>query len=294
MRKQALFLYSPTSGRALASQFISEIVESLCKENYRITVYAVGKDLPAEKVIEDEAGNFDNIICCGGDGTLNHTINGLMNTNCNAFLTYIPAGSTNDFAASLGIEQNVQTAISAIKSNTPYYYDIGKFNESYFNYIAAFGAFTQVSYSTSQTQKNHLGHLAYVIEGIRHIPIGKYHTVTVTNGNEVFTDDFIYGSVSNSTSIGGMSIPVKDEILMNDGLFEVILIKAPKTILELQSIIAALLIQNYDSPFIKYFKTSNIKFEFKTDTSWTLDGEFGGNVKNATISVINKAIGLLK
>lgn len=294
MRKEILFIYNPSSGKALASQLISETVELLCNENYRVTVYPVSRNLGAEDILKEEDGIFENIICCGGDGTLNHTINGMMSMNNKPMLTYIPAGSTNDFAASLGIDNGVKNAVDAIVKNTPYYYDIGKFNTIYFNYIAAFGAFTQVSYSTPQSQKNYLGHAAYVIEGIRHLPIGQYHTVTITVNGETFTDDYIYGSVSNSTSIGGMSIPIKDEVSMNDGLFEVILIKAPKTIMDLQSIIAALLIQNYDSSFIQYFKTHDIHFEFKDETPWTLDGEFGGNISSADITVINQAIPLLK
>ncbi len=294
MRKQVLFIYNPNSGRALASQLISEAVELLCNENYRVTVYAVSNTLTAEDVLKYEDGAFENVICCGGDGTLNHTINGIMSMNNKPLLTYIPAGSTNDFAASLGINHDVKNAINAILKSTPYYYDIGKFNNKFFNYIAAFGAFTQVSYSTPQSQKNYLGHAAYVIEGIRHLPIGQYHTVTVKVNGETFTDDYIYGSVSNSTSIGGMSIPIKDEVSMNDGLFEVILIKAPKTLIDLQSIIAALLIQNYNSSFIQYFKTDAIDFEFKNETPWTLDGEFGGNILNANITVIKQVIPLLK
>ena len=294
MRKEVLFIYNPSSGKAVASQLISETVQLLCENNCRVTVYAIGENLGAEQVLLEEDGKFTNIICCGGDGTLNHTINGIMQMEHKPLLTYIPTGSTNDFASSLGISRDVSDAVNAVVNSRPYYYDIGKFGNTYFNYIAAFGAFTEVSYSTSQIQKNYLGHAAYVIEGIRHLPIGQYHTVTVTHEGETFTDDYIYGSVSNSTSVGGMSIPVKDEILMNDGLFEVILIKAPKTILDLQSIIAALLIQNFDSQFIQYFKTNNIHFEFVKETPWTLDGEFGGNVTSTEISVINQAIPLLK
>ena len=160
--------------------------------------------------------------------------------------------------------------------------------------MAAFGAFTQVSYTTPQEMKNQLGHAAYIIEGIRRLPIGQYHKRTVISEDRVFHGDFIYGSVSNSTSIGGMSLPVKNEVSMNDGLFEVFLIKAPKNMADLQSIITSILTQNFDNQYISYFKTRNVHFEFESPTPWTLDGEYGGDVTETHISVVNKAIGILK
>ncbi len=294
MKKNVLVIYNPRAGKNGAAEMLSDIVHNLRKENCRVTVYPVMEEYGSEDIIMEENGNFDYIMCCGGDGTLNHTINGLMRLDEKPYLIYLPTGSTNDFAASLGISKNVDITCHAINSSTPFYYDIGKFNSSYFNYVAAFGAFTEVSYSTPQTQKNYLGHAAYIIEGIKRLPIGKYHTLTATANGETYSGDFIYGSVSNSTSVGGMSLAVKDEILMNDGLFEVILIRAPKTVADTQSLLTALMVKDFDNPFIEYFKTDSIHFEFEKETSWTLDGEFGGNVTECDVSVIPKAIGILK
>lgn len=294
MKKNVLVIYNPRAGKNGAAEMLSDIVHNLRKENCRVTVYPVMEEYGSEDIIMEENGNFDYIMCCGGDGTLNHTINGLMQLDEKPYLIYLPTGSTNDFAASLGISKNVDITCHAINSSAPFYYDIGKFNSSYFNYVAAFGAFTEVSYSTPQTQKNYLGHAAYIIEGIKRLPIGKYHTLTATANGETYSGDFIYGSVSNSTSVGGMSLAVKDEILMNDGLFEVILIRAPKTVADTQSLLTALMVKDFDNPFIEYFKTDSIHFEFEKETSWTLDGEFGGNVTECDVSVIPKAIGILK
>lgn len=294
MRKNVLVIYNPKAGKTGAADMLPEIVQHLRQENCRVVTYPVLPDYGAEEIINEEKGNFEYIMCCGGDGTLNHTINGLMALEDKPYLIYLPTGSTNDFAASLGISKSVDINCHAVNGSAPFYYDIGKFNDKYFNYIAAFGAFTDVSYSTPQNQKNHLGHGAYIIEGIRRLPIGKYYTLTATANGKSYSGDYIYGSVSNSTSVGGMSITVKDEVSMNDGLFEVILIKAPKTVSETQSLLSAMMTRNFDSPFIEYFKTDSIKFEFEKATPWTLDGEFGGDITSCDISVINKAIGLLK
>ena len=293
MKKNVLIIYNPKAGKNGASHMLPGVVQQLRAKNCRCVTYPTMDGFSAEEILEYEKGNFDYIVCCGGDGSLNHTINGLMMLDKRPSLIYLPTGSTNDFAQSLGLSKDIEEACSKI-DNPPFYYDIGRFNGQYFNYVAAFGAFTKVSYSTPQELKNQLGHAAYIIEGIKHIPIGQYHTRTVISEERVLYGDFIYCSVSNSTSVGGISVPVKNEVSMNDGLFEVFLIKAPKSIIEMQGIITALLTQNYDNKYISHFKTRNIRFEFEKETPWTLDGEFGGDVLEANISVINKAIGIIK
>lgn len=294
MRKNVLVIYNPRAGKNGAADMLRDIVQSLRKENCRVTVFPITDEHNSEDIIREEHQNFEYIMCCGGDGTLNHTINGLMQLENRPYLIYLPTGSTNDFAASLGVSKNVDITCHAITASAPFYYDIGKFNDSYFNYVAAFGAFTEVSYSTPQAQKNMLGHAAYIIEGIKRLPIGKYYTLTATANGNTYSGDYIYGSVTNSTSVGGMSIAVKDEILMNDGLFEVILIKSPKTVADTQSLLTALMTKNFDNPLIEYFKTDSIHFEFDKETAWTLDGEFGGDIRECDIRVKAKAIGILK
>ena len=295
MKKEILFIYNPTAGKNAAEEILPKAIEQLCSDNCRVITYPTLKGYGAEKIIAAEKGKFDRVLCCGGDGTLNHTINGLMENSDGKkpVLGYIPSGSTNDFAASMGIKDYINTCRS-VAYGQPFYYDIGKFNDSYFNYVAAFGAFTQVPYTTPQSTKNQLGHLAYVIEAMRHLPIGSYHTATVTVNGETFTDDFFFGSVSNSTSVGGMNIDSDHTIQMNDGLFEVILVRAPKSVADLNDIVQALVMRKFDSGSLRYFKTDKITIKFEKETPWTLDGEFGGNVTTAAIDVIPKAIGLLK
>ncbi len=294
MRKNALIIYNPKAGKNGASHLLPQVVENMRKRGIRCVAWPTMPDFGSEEILAEEDGRFDCIVCCGGDGTLNHTINGLMSMDEKPPLIYLPTGSTNDFAISLGLSKDVETACAKFENTEPFYYDIGKFNNSYFNYIAAFGAFTQVSYSTPQELKNQLGHAAYIIEGIRRLPIGQFHRRTVISEDRVYHGDFIYGAVSNSTSVGGMSLPVKNEVSMNDGLFEVFLIKAPKNMSDLQSIITSIITQNFDNQYISYFKTRNVSFEFENPTPWTLDGEFGGQITQAAISVVNKAIGIIK
>ncbi len=295
MRKQVLFIYNPTAGKNHAEEILPKAIGQLCSDNCRVITYPTLKGYGAEKIIAEEAGKFDRVLCCGGDGTLNHTINALMalKQDKKPLLGYIPSGSTNDFALSTGIKDVISTCRS-VAYGQPFYYDIGKFNDTYFNYVAAFGAFTQVSYTTPQSTKNQLGHLAYMIEAMRHLPMGSYHTATVTVNGETFTDDFFFGSISNSTSVGGMNIDSDHTIQMNDGLFEVILVRAPKSVTDLNDIMQALVMRKFDSASLRYFKTDKITIQFETETPWTLDGEFGGNVKNIDIEVIPQAIGLLK
>ena len=295
MRKQILFIYNPSAGKNRAEDILPKAIGQLCSDNCRVITYPTLKGYGAEKIIAEGAGNFDRVLCCGGDGTLNHIINGLMalDSDKKPVLGYIPSGSTNDFASSMGIKDVISTCRS-VAYGQPFYYDIGRFNESYFNYVAAFGAFTQVSYTTPQSTKNQLGHLAYVIEAMRHLPLGSYHTAKVTVNGETFTDDFFFGSISNSTSVGGMNIDSDHSIQMNDGLFEVILVKSPKGVNDLNDIVQALVMRNFEGSSLRYFKTDKITIEFEEETQWTLDGEFGGNIKEAAIEVIPKAVGLLK
>lgn len=294
MRKNVLLIYNPAAGKNSAPKLLPKAIQSLRNGGCRVTVYPVSKKYGAEEIIRDEAENTDIVVCCGGDGTMNHTINGLMALEKRPYLGYIPAGSTNDFAISAGIEKDPAKNCANIAKAQPFFYDVGKFNGRYFNYIAAFGAFTRVSYSTPQSEKNALGHMAYIIEGVRNLPIGQYISLKYTAGGKEHAGEFIYGAVSNTKSVGGMNFPVLENSDMDDGLFEVILIKRPQNILDVQNIISALLIENYKSPYFEYFKTDSIDFEFESPTSWTLDGEYGGDVKSAHIEVCKKAIGLLK
>ncbi len=294
MRKNVLMIYNPKAGTEKAASLMPKAVQYLCRANCRVVTWPILPGFGAEEIIQEEEGNFDIVVCCGGDGTLNHTINGLMRLDNRPLLGYIPSGSTNDFASSMDIKARLKDNCNAIATAEPFYYDIGKFNDKYFNYVAAFGAFTDVPYTTAQSSKNRMGHWAYIVEGLTHLPLGKYYHLTATANGKVYTGDYVYGSISNTTSIGGMSIQPLSTSTPDDGLYEVILIKNPTNFIELQGLIAAILVQNFDNPYIDYFKTDKIDFAFDSPTAWTLDGEFGDEVADVNISVENRAMGLLK
>ncbi len=294
MVKSLLLLYNARSGRKTAGQRLSEVIQILRGAGYRVTVAPITENCGCEEIIPRDGGDFDLVVCCGGDGTLNHLVNAVMNTTYRPVLGYIPTGSTNDFAATLGIPGDVARARKAIASAKPFYFDVGKFGNKYFTYIAAFGAFTQVSYATPQEQKNNLGHAAYIVEALKHLPIGESHAATVTTPTASFSGKYIYGSVSSSTSIGGMHFQMMKDVKLDDGLFEVTLIKAPENIMDLNAIITSVLAQTIgDNPFIQHFKTSKVSFRFEQPVPWTLDGEYGGDTKKVDITVLNKALALL-
>ena len=228
---------------------------------------------------------YDMIVCCGGDGTLNEVIDGIMKSSSNVPIGYIPAGITNDFASSMGISLDIKKAITNIIASEPVAFDIGQFNERYFSYIASFGAFTATSYSTPQNIKNTLGHFAYVLEGIRDLgSLTKYRMKVKTDDFEEEAD-YIFGAVSNSTSVGGV-VKLDSEIVdMCDGLFEVVLIKYPKNIADLNKVINGILASDFSSDAFTFLKTSKVEFDMDKIFPWTLDGEFESGANH--IEVVN-------
>ena len=207
---------------------------------------------------------------------------------------YIPSGSTNDFAGALELSENVLENCRTIVEGKPFTYDIGRFNgDRYFNYIAAFGAFTEVSYETPQVSKNSLGYFAYVIEGMKRLPFNQKHHAKITLNNEVIEDDFLYVSVSNSFSIGGLAFPAKENVNLADGLFEVLIIKAPNNVIDVQSTITRLMAHDFTTPDVRLIQSSKVSFEFDKEVAWTVDGEFGGSEIKADFEVVPKAITIM-
>ena len=230
-------------------------------------------------------------MCSGGDGTLDEVVTGMEQSEVNVPIGYIPAGSTNDFANSLSISKDMVQAAKDIIEGNLYSCDVGAFNNDSFVYIAAFGLFTDVSYETSQDLKNILGHLAYVLEGAKRLlDIKSYHMKVVTESG-VIEDNFIYGMVTNSRSVGGFKNLTKD-VDMNDGLFEVTLIVQPKNPLEMQEIVRNLLSMEDATDLIYSFKARKLSFEAEEEVAWTLDGEYGGSPKTVEIENLQQALNL--
>ena len=269
------------------------IVDTFVKNGYEVTIYPTQEKKDAIRKVEEQSEEYDLVVCSGGDGTLDEVVTGMMRCDGIVPIGYIPAGSTNDFASSLEIPRDMVKAAQDIVDGHLFSVDVGSFNEDNFIYVAAFGMFTDVSYETSQDLKNILGHLAYVMEGAKRIfDVKTYHLCVEANG-EVHEGDYIYGMITNSHSIGGFRNLVGNDVEMDDGLFEVTLIKKPKNPLELNEIIAALINAYDDTDMIDAFKADSLYIHGDEAISWTLDGEFGGEHKEVRIKNRKQALDIL-
>lgn len=272
--KKLLLIVNPCSGKKKTARYLSQIISIFNRADYAVTVHITSDRGEATAVAAERAADFDVIACAGGDGTFNEVISGMVSANATCPLGYIPAGSTNDFANSLGLSTNILQAARDILDSEPVSFDVGRFGERYFSYVASFGAFTRASYATSQSVKNALGHLAYILGGIKEIPsIHGYDVKFETQDGEVFEDSYIFGAISNSTSVGGV-LTLDDSLVdLSDGLFELLLIRKPKNAVELGKCVSALLRQNYDSPMITFCPARKVTITADPGMDWTLDGE---------------------
>lgn len=291
--KKLLFVFNPLSGRAQIKNKLLPIIDIFTKADFEVTVRPTQGRLDCYNIIKKATGNNDLVVCCGGDGTLDEAVKAIMEREKKPLLGYIPAGTTNDFGYTLGIPKDMEQAAKSIVTGTPFACDIGNFNGQYYSYVAAFGAFTDVSYQTPQQTKNVLGHLAYILEGIKRLPAIKSYNIKVTHGDETVEDEFLVGLVTNTVSVGGYRKFDEMGVILDDGLFEVTMIKKPRNAIEIQSIITSLLKQDFTSPYIYCFRTSRVTFEGEQPIEWTLDGEDGGVHKSAEIYVCEKAIKIL-
>ena len=296
--KKLLFVYNPRAGKEMLKPRLSDVLDIFVKAGYEVTVHPTQAYRDAYYQIKEyEVGKYDLIACSGGDGTIDEVATGMMKRREMGKdvvpVGYIPAGTTNDFAKSLHIPRKPLAAADNAVKGVPFPCDIGKFNDSVFVYIAAFGIFTDVSYETDQAVKNVLGHMAYILEGAKRIFNIPSYKIKVEHDGEVIEDEFIFGMVTNSRSVGGFSNMVVKNIVFDDGLFEVTLIKTPKNPIALQEIIAALLIEQVDTKHMYTFKTKKITFDSVEEIPWTLDGEFGGEQDYVEIENVQKAMEIM-
>lgn len=293
MKKRLLFVFNPLSGKAQIKNQLFDIVDIMVKADYEVTVYPTQAPGDAIAKVESEAGGYDMVVCSGGDGTLDEVVTGIMRQERNIPLGYIPAGSTNDFATSLGIPKDMVKAAETAVRGTAFPCDIGVFNEDFFVYVAAFGLFTEVSYKTSQEWKNVLGHAAYILEGAKCLHDIPSHLIQVEYNNIRIQDEFIYGMISNSTSVGGFKGMTGKDVLLDDGIFEVTLIKKPRNPMELNEIIASLINLVDDTDMVYSFKADEVRFTAKNTIPWTLDGEFGGDHEKVVVKNRCKAVEIM-
>lgn len=291
-----LLMVNPMAGRQKIRNELLYVVDTLTKAGYETIIYTTqGKDATRDLLAEKDS-QFDRVICCGGDGTFNEILSATMHWDKRPILGYIPAGTTNDFAAGLKLPSDIREAAVNIVRGTPHTVDAGLFNTSYFSYVASFGAFTETSYSTPQNFKNALGHLAYILEGIKEIPAFTSYTVCVEADGQIYKDSYIFGAVSNARSVGGI-LKISDSLVdLNDGVFEVMMIKMPKTLMDLSAIVTSLTSLNplkYDPSMFLFLQTKELKITFEQEMVWSLDGERVSGGKEARIACIKDAFKIL-
>lgn len=292
---KTLFIYNPHAGHVQIKYNLWDIVNTLSSVYKDLNIYSSTKQKDILNYVKRNGSKYDLIIISGGDGSLSETVNGLMKLEKKPKIGYIPAGSTNDYAASLKLPKDMKKCAELIaKHKDSKKIDIGKFNKNYFIYVAAFGAFTEVAYSTPQDIKNAVGHLAYILNGISSLSKIKSYDLSIKTDDKQYDGKYIYGMITNSLSVGGLYSLSNKNVKLDDGLFEVMLVKNPKDLFELEEITAYLLNPKLKTKLVETFKTKNLTIETKEKMSWTLDGEYGGSPKKIEISNINKAITLIK
>lgn len=290
--KKLLFVFNPYAGKGQIRNNLCDVVDIFTKGGYDAVVHPTQAPRDGYNKIVAEGSQYDLICCCGGDGTLSEAVKAMMTLNKKIPLGYIPAGSTNDVAQSLSIPKKITDCASSIMNGTFFDYDVGSFNGEYFVYVAGFGAFTDVSYETPQNYKNIFGHAAYVAEGLKRISKIRGQEVTVEHDGETISGSFILGLISNTVSIGGMKKLIADGVCFDDGLFEVCLVKTPKNMLELNSLLTEAALNKLTNKNFVTFKTSRLTIKSKESIAWTLDGESGGSHTEVEIINMKQAVRL--
>ncbi|MCL2564134.1 MAG: YegS/Rv2252/BmrU family lipid kinase [Oscillospiraceae bacterium] len=294
MQKRIMLIINPISGRAQYKSEIPHILEVLCGRGAAVTVYMTQHSGHARELAESHAKRYDIVTCLGGDGTLAETISGLMELDHRPPIGYIPMGTTNDTATTLGLPKDATRAAEVILEGIPIPIDVGRFGQDYFTYIAAFGAFTEVSYQTPTENKRALGHLAYVLEGMGRLTKITPRKLTVeydgTDGKGKIEGEFIFGGVTNTTSIAGLWKLKPHLVDLGDGAFEVILVKSPRNILEFNAIFMDIVTQKYNSEYVKLFKAKQVRFQFEEPVPWTRDGEAGGEHTEVNLHVAQPGV----
>ena len=289
--KKLLLIVNPCSGRAKMYTELLKVVEVFSYADYLVSVYPTKSRGDATQYVEKlNHDDFDLIVVCGGDGTLNEVIEGIMNSKNNIPLGYIPSGNLNEWSSGLNISRNIETAAKDIINGKKIKLDIGRFNDKYFSYTASFGAFTGASYSTPQEVKNVLGQSAYFFEGIKSLGTIKPIHMKITTEDRVVEGDYLFGAISNSLSVGGIVKYDKIPVGLNDGLFEIILIKNPDNIVKLQPLVDGILKHEFDREGIEFFRSEKFIVETDESVAWTLDGEYAKSNGKLTVENIHGAI----
>lgn len=288
MENRILIIANPKAGRGKIVKEIDQIKENLQKLSYQVKIKYTDLENDAAKILKSEKEPYDKVIVCGGDGTLNQAIQGLCVMDKKVPVGYIPVGTTNDFARSLGVSKNRYDISNHIDAYIEKQVDVGKFNQRFFNYVASIGVFSKTSYCTSTKAKNRFGRLAYLFLGVRELFCYSTYHLKIFTEDSIIEDEFVYGSISNAKYVGGFPIFKREAVDLSDGEFEAIFVKKPKNIWQTLKIAAKILSGHLQNENVYYFKTAHLKIEAKEETEWSIDGEYSGKVKNIEISNLPK------
>ena len=291
--KKMLFVMNPYAGMRKGNRYLADIISIFNRAQYDVIAYMTESQGDAARIVAARAEEVDIVVCAGGDGTFNETITGVLKSGTDVPIGYIPCGSTNDFAASLHLPTNILEAARCIADGTPVRYDVGLFGQRYFSYVASFGAFTKASYSTPQNIKNALGHTAYILSGIQELSQIRTEHVRIETEDRVIEDDFLFGAISNSTSVGGILTLDPSVVDMQDGKFELLLVRAPKDLNELNECIQALQKKKYNCTMITFLSSDRLKITANPSMPWTLDGEREDGHESVEATNLHLAIRLM-
>ena len=292
--KKMLVIVNPKSGREQIRSKLLEVLDLFSAAGYEIQIHITQRQKDAAEAAARWGQEKDLVVCSGGDGTLNEVISGMMELPRTPLLGYIPSGSTNDYASSLEIPKQTMDAARNVLEGQPFPIDVGKFcKDRYFVYIAAFGAFTEISYQTSQDKKNLLGHQAYMLEGVKGLGALKSHRMKVEWDGNVLEEEFIFGMVTNTISVGGFKGLVTQSVALNDGEFEVLLIRNPRTPRDLSNIISYMFLKEEPNDYVFKFRAGHIRITSEEPVDWVLDGEFGGSRLEVEVENLKERIQIL-
>ena len=292
--KKMLFIMNPFAGVKRANRHLTDILLMFTQAGYEVTTHMTLGRGDAAVVAREKGKDVDLVVCCGGDGTLNETITGLLSAGADTPIGYIPAGSTNDFASSLKLPTNILKAAQEIVEGEPVSYDVGRFGDRYFSYVASFGAFTKSSYATPQNIKNALGHTAYVLSGITELSQIRNEHVKMEIDGQTVEGDFLFGAICNSTSVGGILTLDPKQVDMGDGLFEILLVRAPENLGEIHECIQALQSQKYNCAMLTFRSAQKVRIFADPDMPWTLDGEKEDGHETVEVENLHHAIRLMQ
>ena len=296
VEKKLLFIVNPRAGKTKSRAPLFDAVSIFSKAGYLVRVAETRRHGDATELAERFGGDFDLVVCHGGDGTLNETVNGIMRLprEKRPPLSYLPGGSTNDFAASLSISSDPALAAQSAMRLQPRDLDVGVFNEKNFVYVASFGAFTRTAYTVPQDIKNMFGHFAYLLEGVKDLETLCPYPMKIIADGEVFDGEYLFGAVCNSTSIAGLMKLSPDEVSFDDGKFELLLVPVPRTPAAMQALILALINKDYyDSEGLIFRHVKHVTAETAEDIPWTLDGEYDPGAPVVEIGIEDNGVTML-